>query len=727
MSTNHAMARGLSIGLSGLALASIAGAQTYVNNTAVIPQGSPANNSYSENVDFGDVDRDGDFDAIFADGGDSSNDQNRLWINQGFAQSGTLGVFVDDTAARLPAFADQSRDVEFVDFDSDGDLDLYVSNTSANIIQTNRWLANQGGAQLGSSGFFVDETAARWGVLGGPGSSIAPGQVLGAGGFIDFSCDCDFADLDNDGDLDLVHSSYGGIFGGQVPTRVFLNDGLGFFTEFNPSGVQLTGQTISDGTAAIWCEGVHQSNTTNSTGTESDIASSALDIDVGDLDGDLDIDILHGARDENTRIFRNNLEESGSLVAFRDVSFGVFPAGWSPGGGHYEQEMGDCDGDGDLDIYGLNWASLSDFTLRNNGDGTFSSLTTLSGSAADDNEGDFVDYDNDGDMDIFVTSFGSANRLYRNNNNGGSGFSFTEVSGELSPQNIATGLDGDGCDVDGDGDMDFLVSHDNGSANALYENTSGVADTHAPTMFHLEQAPDRIPDASPTVVRVHVYDNAPYYITWYNDTRLEVTVDGGTSTIYPMMSAGAQIFRGEIPGNLIGLVCYRVLSTDQDGNTGSSGELCFTAGVASFCDASDGSLTSCPCGNAGAPDTGCDLQQGTGGVRLDVIAQQTSPQNRTTVQGMGFPGAFTPTAIAIRGTSLEPAAVVFGDGLRCVSAPVVRLGAAFALGGTSEHTFGHGVGAGSGTFFYQLWFRNTPAMFCTPDAFNLSNGRTLTW
>ena len=726
---DHAMARGLVVGVTGFALASIAGAQAYVNNLADIPGGSPANNSSSENVDFGDIDLDGDFDALFADGGDSSNDQNRLWLNQGFAQAGTLGVFVDATVTRLPAVGDQSRDVEFVDFDADGDLDVYVSNTSAIINQTNRWWTNQGGLQAASVGFYVDETAARWLNLGGLQSSIAGGQVLGPGGFIDFSCDCDFADLDNDGDLDLVHSSYGGIFGGNVPTRLFLNDGLGFFSEFNPGGAQLVGQVIPDGFSGLWCEGTHEDNTTNATGLECDIAATPLDIDVGDLDSDNDIDILHGARDENTRIFRNNLEENGgTLTLFRDVSFAVFPAGWSPGGGHYEQEIGDSDNDGDLDIYGLNWASLSDFTLENDGAGNFGTLTTLSGSGADDNEGDFVDYDNDGDMDIWVASFFSSNRLYRNNNNGGgSGFSYTEVSSELSPQNIAVGLDADGCDVDGDGDTDVLISHDNGSANSLYENTLNIADTHAPLLFHLEQAPNRLPGPDPTVIRVQVYDNSPYYITWFNNTRLSVTVNGGSATEIPMVTSGGQVFRGEIPGGLTGNICYEVLSTDQDGNTGSSGQLCFTAGSGSFCDASDGALASCPCGNAGDPTSGCDIQQGTGGVQLDVQAQFTTPANRATLTATGFPASSNPTAIVIRGTGLEAAPVVFGDGLRCVTAPVVRLSAQFAIGGSTAHAFGHGTGAGPGTFFYQVWFRNSPAMFCTPSAFNLSNGRVLNW
>ena len=148
----------------------------------------------------------------------------------------------------------------------------------------------------------------------------------------------------------------------------------------------------------------------------------------------------------------------------------------------------------------------------------------------------------------------------------------------------------------------------------------------------------------------------------------------------------------------------------------------------SFCDDADGSLAACPCANPGASDSGCDLQQSTGGVRLDALVQQTSPTNRVTVQGTGFPPATAPAAIVIRAPALDAAApVVFGDGLRCIGTPLVRLGATFASAGQSAHTFGHGTMAGAGTAYYQLWFRNTPAMFCTPDAFNLSNGRALTW
>jgi hypothetical protein len=90
----------------------------------------------------------------------------------------------------------------------------------------------------------------------------------------------------------------------------------------------------------------------------------------------------------------------------------------------------------------------------------------------------------------------------------------------------------------------------------------------------------------------------------------------------------------------------------------------------------------------------------------------------------------SPTAIVLRSNALDPASpVVFGDGLRCVATtPLVRLTAAAAGGGSSTHAFGHSAAAGTGDFYYQVWYRNAPSSFCDPlAAFNLSSGVTLTW
>jgi hypothetical protein len=148
----------------------------------------------------------------------------------------------------------------------------------------------------------------------------------------------------------------------------------------------------------------------------------------------------------------------------------------------------------------------------------------------------------------------------------------------------------------------------------------------------------------------------------------------------------------------------------------------------SFCDASDGALASCPCGNAGTPDSGCDIPHGTGGVDLQLVAQETSPLNRATLSSSGYPVMSNPTSVLLRAPTLDPSSpVVFGDGLRCVGIPVVRLDVSFANNGAASHTFGHGAMAGPGAHYYQLWLRSNPVMFCTPESFNLSQGRKLTW
>ncbi len=714
--------------LAAGAFSSAANAQSFSDNTTDIPQGNPGNNSRTENIDFGDVDLDGDWDAVFADGGDADQDQNRIWINQG--PGANLGRFNDETAARFPSVNDQSRDIEFVDFDNDSDLDLYISNTSAILAQTNRWWRNTG---VGN-GSYVDETTSRWVGLGSANSSLAPSQLLVSGGFIDFSCDCDFGDLDNDGDMDLFHSSYGGIFGGQVPSRIYLNDGAGFFSEFNPSGFKLAGQLINNGNPGLWCEGNQQSDTNNSTGTNCDIASSALDIDIGDIDGDFDLDVLHGARQEEPRLFQNRLEENGGTLSFRDITGSAFPPGHASGNGHYEQEMGDLDGDGDLDIYGLNWSAgfgFTDLTLRNDGSGTYTNLTTLAGSSSDDNEGDFFDYDNDGDLDLYVANFSGTDRLYRNNNNGGANFSFTLVGG--LPASGSTALDADCCDVDGDGDYDVFVGNDFGARNYFFENQTTANDVHAPYIPNLEQAPDRAAGAAPTVVRAQVYDNAPYYITWYNPTTLSYTVDGGAATVVPMMSSGGQIFRAEIPGALTGTISYFVTSSDEYGNTGTSANRQYVAGGGgapgtAFC-FGDGTGSVCPCNNFGGSGAGCQNST-AGGATISGSGSNSIGAGTLVLSATGLvpgqPGLYFQGNNAINSGNGNS----FGDGLRCAGQSVVRLQVAFSSGaGTSSTSINiaskGGVSAGQ-TRRYQIWYRD-PSLSPCVTGFNLSNGYEVVW
>ncbi len=719
--------------LSPLLCAPVAAAQ-FVDNTTDIPAAGPGNDSSSENVDFGDVDGDGDWDAVFADGGDTGPDQNHIWINQGGAQAGTKGVFVDDTAARFPAIQDQSRDIEFVDFDGDDDLDLYVANASSITPTASRFWRNTGV----HSGVYVDETSTRWVNLGGPGSSVAPSEVLPGGGFLDFSGDGDFADVDNDGDMDLFHSSYGGSFDGRAPSRVFLNDGAGYFSEFNPSGFQLTGAEIADGNPGLWCEGVQSANTLDTTGQFCDVSSSALDIDFGDVDGDFDLDVLHGARQELPRLYHNRLVENGGVLSFRDVT-GTLPAGYASGNGHYEQEMGDLDGDGDLDIYGVNWVAtqgifFQDVTFRAES-GAFVVDQLVPGSDTDDNEADFIDYDLDGDLDVFVTDWSHTSRVYRNDvAPGGGDFELFEV--QITPAEIVVTIDTDVCDVDGDGDYDVFVSTNHGQANLYYENTIrdggvGPTDVTAPWIPNVEQTADRVPGLVPTVVRAHVYDNAPYYITAYDEVWLEVAVDGGGSFTRPMRWSGGQVFRGEIPGELAGLVRYRVVARDEYGNEGVSTVRSYGAGTvgAPSCAGDGESGVACPCGNESLEGAGegCRNSQGHGAV---LYATGSASLAADDLVLRAFHARPHQPALFVQG--VPTAGQPFSDGLLCLGNPSERLdwrtldvaGAADSLG-TSIASAGNVLAPGT-VRGYQLWYRD-PALSVCGTGSSFSSGVVITW
>jgi hypothetical protein len=132
----------------------------------------------------------------------------------------------------------------------------------------------------------------------------------------------------------------------------------------------------------------------------------------------------------------------------------------------------DYDGDGRLDIYVVNGATMpglekqmphfSNRLYRNNGDGTYTDVTVAAGVEGRGYEMGAVagDYDNDGDADLFVTGL-RHNILYRNEGNG----TFTDVT-------TAAGLDRPDpeygtlwavaaafADVDRDGWLDLFVSN----------------------------------------------------------------------------------------------------------------------------------------------------------------------------------------------------------------------------------------------------------------------------
>jgi hypothetical protein len=530
----------------------------------------------SENIDLGDCDNDGDLDVIVANGGDAAPQANRIYVNQGGLQAGTPGTFADETGVRFAGMPnDTSRDCEFVDIDGDGDLDIHISNRGAAAGsppagEPNRFHQNQGGFQLGTVGHYVEITDTAFGQLV---DVPLVDQVLGGnqGPFRDWSCDCDFADLDDDGDLDLFHGSYGPGFDGARSSRVFLNDGAGVFDELWP-----------------WAN------------PAADIRTHTVDMDLADLDGDFDIDIAMSSRDSQARIYTNNTYGPLGAELFRDITQ---PALIDTGAvkigamNNYEVEIGDADGDGDFDLWMVNYNGITDRLLENRG--LVGGLLRFQQQNAwivgdpvnDEQEADFGDYDGDGDLDVYVANFSGTNWIYQSglaqgldpatqgifHRTGGGGSLAAGFPETPAAANIASSLDADLGDIDGDGDLDVVVCNDGNGNNRLYGNVLGVPDVHAPG-FAAVTTVGTPPAGEQVVIHAAVRDNAPYYLHTYYPARLVYSVDGGAPVTVPMAAQGGQQFRGVIPAQ-VGTVAYHVEVDDLAGNTGVSATLRYVQGA----------------------------------------------------------------------------------------------------------------------------------------------------
>jgi hypothetical protein len=130
---------------------------------------------------------------------------------------------------------------------------------------------------------------------------------------------------------------------------------------------------------------------------------------------------------------------------------------------------GDVDGDGDLDLVTANSAASSITVLRNNGSGTYTiaASTTLPERSTALALGDV---DGDGDLDVVASSFGGGNgtgttvsiRLNGGDASGSNTGTFSngsDVTVGNGPYMVALG------DVDGDGDLDFVVSLNGTTSN----------------------------------------------------------------------------------------------------------------------------------------------------------------------------------------------------------------------------------------------------------------------
>ena len=193
---------------------------------------------------------------------------------------------------------------------------------------------------------------------------------------------------------------------------------------------------------------------------------------MGDVDGDGDLDMLTANDNPNGTVSVRFNNGTGTFSGSQNVAVDGFPR---------VVKLADVDGDGDLDFLAVNDRSStansaygSSVSVRfNNGAGVFSGTQNV--ETGDFSYGlDIGDLDGDGDLDFATANYASTDVRVRLNNGTGTFSAGVTISlPGIYPQTVAMG------DVDGDGDLDMLTSGGSGTVSVLLN--SGNATFNAGT------------------------------------------------------------------------------------------------------------------------------------------------------------------------------------------------------------------------------------------------------
>ena len=113
-----------------------------------------------------------------------------------------------------------------------------------------------------------------------------------------------------------------------------------------------------------------------------------------------------------TFLFPNCRPSPPGIVSFTDVTS---TAGVGHTGANHGTAWADYDDDGDLDLYATN-NGQANVLYQNDGDGTFTDVTSTAsvGNSGNAQGMSWADYDGDGDLDLYITNYAANNVLYQN-------------------------------------------------------------------------------------------------------------------------------------------------------------------------------------------------------------------------------------------------------------------------------------------------------------------------
>ncbi|WP_411030392.1 FG-GAP-like repeat-containing protein [Spongiimicrobium sp. 3-5] len=379
----------------------------------------------------------------------------------------------------------QPTGIESVDIDGDGDLDVLFSTSSVG------WFENIGGELQFSSKYEISDdsinpenvhasdidgdgdqdvivvTEGRYGDilwfenLDGQGNFGTLKKIAG----VSRAKEIYTADLDGDGDLDVLCASWSGDYLNWYENL----DGNGNFGF--PINIDNTGGSINSVRAAdidgdgdmdvlsasesadyiAW----HENIDGNAQFAAPQIISSDVDrplqVRFADLDGDMDMDVISTSRSDSKVAWYENTDGNGLFGPQEILKV-------DPGNGAYAVMPVDLDDDGDLDIIS---SSIAEIVWQENldGNGTFSTQKLISSNSWSSKFLHAADFDQDGDIDILSASTHDMRIAWQQNIDGLGTFG--------SPRTLAIeefkAFDVQAVDVDGDGLKDIVAATDKSS------------------------------------------------------------------------------------------------------------------------------------------------------------------------------------------------------------------------------------------------------------------------
>ena len=376
-------------------------------------------------IAWADYDNDGDVDSYIA----NHNGDNYLYRNDGDTNFDNLPDFTDvATSAGVALNTAVSMSAVFIDFDNDGDQDLYVTNDAGNSLLENQLIES-------GSATFNDITVSA-------GVADTGRAVTSA-----------WADFNNDGYLDFYVAKH-------MPCtldnadNLYMNNGDDTFTE-------VTSYLCGGASSCAAVEGLG-------------FSPAFLDYD---NDGDVDLHLVNddiGGTNYPNVLWRNDGAGCGGWC-FTDVSAA---SGTNVSLNGMGQGVGDYNNDGWLDIAYSNGAPGR--LLENNGDGTFtdvSGASNISTIISDITWGTvFFDYDNDGDQDLYYVAGEVAaqtndvrNFMLDNNNDG----TFSNISAASGLDEPGRGRSASIVDIDNDGFVDVMVGNYGGDYVLFHNDGAG--------------------------------------------------------------------------------------------------------------------------------------------------------------------------------------------------------------------------------------------------------------